>query len=82
MASPLRKAFDWTLGLSLIGFGAAMGFVPIVQGWVFVLMGLAVLSSHSEFARRHYERLKGIGRKVRQKVHDARERRRHPDDPA
>ena len=82
MASPLRKAFDWTLGLSLIGFGAAMSLVPIVQGWVFVLMGLAVLSSHSEFARRHYERLKGIGRKVRQKVHDARERRRHPDDVA
>lgn len=80
MATRLRKVIDWTLGLGLIAFGAAMSLVPIVQGWVFVVMGLAVLSSHSAFAKRHYDRLRQLGRKVRDKVHDARAQRSRPDE--
>lgn len=72
MTTKLRKAVDWTVGITLIAFGAAMGFVPVVQGWVFVVAGLAVLSSHSPLARRLYERLKGLGRKVRDRVSDRR----------
>jgi uncharacterized membrane protein YbaN (DUF454 family) len=65
MTSPLRKAVDWTVGLMLIGVGVIGGFLPVVQGWVFILAGLAVLSSHSTVASRMYERLKSLGRGVR-----------------
>jgi len=68
MTTRLRKAVDWTLGLGLIGLGIIGGFVPILQGWVFVVAGLAVLSSHSPFAKRLYDRFKGSVRRVREKV--------------
>jgi uncharacterized membrane protein YbaN (DUF454 family) len=59
---------DWTLGLILIGVGVIGGFVPGLQGWIFVLAGLAVLSSHSRWARSLYERVKSLGRKARDRV--------------
>jgi len=45
--SRVRVTLDWIIGctLLLIGF---LGFIlPILQGWIFVLAGLAVLGSHS-----------------------------------
>ena len=72
----LRKFLDWTFGLILIGIGIIGGFVPILQGWVFILAGLAVLSSHSTFARRLNEWAKGVGRNVRERVRSRRDRRR------
>jgi hypothetical protein len=64
-----QLAFDWITGLLLIAIGVITGPVPIVQGWVFVLAGLAILSKHSPLARRWFERVRRIG-------HDARERLR------
>ena len=60
--------FDWALGLTLLGIGVVGGFLPILQGWVFILAGLAVLSSHSKWARAIYDRLKGAGRNLRDKL--------------
>jgi uncharacterized membrane protein YbaN (DUF454 family) len=72
----LRKFLDWTIGLILIGIGIIGGFVPILQGWIFILAGLAVLSSHSAHAHRLNEWAKGIGRNVKEKVRARRERGR------
>lgn len=70
----LRKFLDWTLGLLLIGIGIVGGFVPVLQGWVFILAGLAVLSSHSAFARRLHEWAKSLGRRIKERVHNRRHR--------
>ena len=60
----IRKVVDWILGLTLIAIGMVGGLVPILQGWVFIVAGLAVLSSHSRWARAAIERLKGVGRRL------------------
>jgi uncharacterized membrane protein YbaN (DUF454 family) len=73
---PARRIFDWVLGLTLIGMGIVGGFVPVLQGWVLILAGLAVLSSHSRWARAILDRLRGYGRKLRVKVSE----RRHRND--
>ena len=66
--SKVRMIVDWVVGLMLIGIGLVGGIVPVLQGWVFILAGLAVLSSHSRWARAILDRLKGIGRKIRDKI--------------
>ena len=72
-----RKLFDWVVGLALIGIGIIGGFVPIFQGWVFILAGLAVLSSHSRWARAIYEPLKARIKRVRHGVRERVTRHRH-----
>ncbi len=62
-----RVVFDWVAGLVLIAIGVIGGFVPILQGWVFVLAGLAVLSKHSRLARRWFERIRQMGRVVKKR---------------
>jgi len=71
---PIRRIVDWVLGLTLIGVGIVGGFVPILQGWVFIVAGLAVLSSHSRWARAILDRVKNLGRKLRTKVSERRGR--------
>lgn len=68
MVSKLRKALDWTIGLILVAIGIVGFFVPILQGWIFVLAGLGVLSSHSRIAQKILERIKSAGRSIRDKV--------------
>ena len=80
MTPRLRKIIDWTAGLSLIAIGVVGGFLPIFQGWVFVIAGLAVLSSHSPLAKRLYDRFKGSVKKVRDKISGSRVQD-PPDDP-
>jgi hypothetical protein len=60
--------FDWVSGLLLIVIGVIGGFVPILQGWVFILAGLAILSKHSPLARRWFDRVKQMARKARQRL--------------
>jgi hypothetical protein len=64
----VRRVVDWVLGLSFIGAGVVMGFIPILQGWVLVLAGLAILSSHSRLAHVLLERLKKAGRSIRDHI--------------
>ncbi len=63
--SPARRIADWVVGLSLIAAGIVAGFIPVIQGWPFVLAGLAILSSHSRFARAMLDRIKRAGRGIR-----------------
>jgi uncharacterized membrane protein YbaN (DUF454 family) len=73
--SRARKIADWVIGLTLIAAGIVAGFLPVIQGWVFVLAGLAVLSSHSRIARTVLDRLKRAGRGVRDRI------AKRPSDP-
>jgi len=66
--SSVRKTVDWVVGLTLIVFGIICGFLPVLQGWVFIVAGLAVLSSHSRYARALYERIKKVGKSVKDRV--------------
>jgi hypothetical protein len=59
---------DWVLGLTLIAAGIVAGFLPFIQGWMLILAGLAVLSSHSRLARTALDRLKSAGRGLRRKT--------------
>lgn len=72
----VRKIVDWVVGLTLIAIGIIGGFIPILQGWVFILAGLAVLSSHSRWAKAILDRVKETGRDVREKVSERYQRRR------
>ena len=56
--SRLRKVFDWTLGIGLIALGIVGLVLPGLQGILFILGGLAILSSHSVIARRLLDNLK------------------------
>jgi hypothetical protein len=60
-----QLVFDWMTGLSLIAVGVIGLFVPILQGILFILAGLAVLSKHSALAHRLFERVKQAGRKAK-----------------
>lgn len=68
MTTRIRKVVDWIVGLTLIAVGIIGGFIPVMQGWIFVLAGLAVLSSHSTIAHGIHERVKTWGRQVKEKL--------------
>jgi uncharacterized membrane protein YbaN (DUF454 family) len=63
-----RKIADWVVGLALIALGIVGGFLPVIQGWPFILAGLAILSSHSPLAKRILDRLKRAGRGLRDRI--------------
>ena len=62
-----RQVLRWGkigLGFLLILIGVIGGFIPIVQGWMFVLPGLAILATEFVWARRLLEKARArIGRK-------------------
>ena len=64
----VRKIVDWVVGVSLIIVGIAGLFLPVLQGIVLIVAGFAVLSRHSKWARAVYNRMKQVGRTVRDRV--------------
>ena len=42
----LRKAFRITLGITLVILGLIGGLIPILQGWMFGIPGLIILSEY------------------------------------
>ena len=73
----LRKILDLTLGLTLVGIGILGGLIPVLQGWVFIIAGLAILSRYDRRASALYDRVRGVGRAIRESL----ARRRRPEDP-
>ncbi len=73
----LRVTVDWIVGCALLLIGILGFILPILQGWIFVLAGLAVLSSHS----RRIERLNRWIRSLLAKLRDRVFRRRGPEVP-
>jgi uncharacterized membrane protein YbaN (DUF454 family) len=47
-----------TLGVFFLLLGVIGGFLPVIQGWIFVLIGLALLAEELPWVRRRLERLK------------------------
>ena len=66
--SRARKIFDWIAGVSLILLGIVGLVLPVLQGILFILAGLAILSSHSAYARRLQEAIRAFGRRVRDRI--------------
>lgn len=63
-----RVIFDWILGITLLLIGVVGFVLPFLQGWIFFLAGLAVLSSHNRHAKLAMDWLKKKGRAVRERV--------------
>lgn len=47
-----------SIGSLLIVFGVIGGFIPVLQGWIFVLGGLSLLAQESDRARLLLERVR------------------------
>jgi len=47
-----------SIGSLLIVLGVISGFVPVLQGWIFVLGGLSLLAQESDRARLLLERVR------------------------
>jgi len=54
----VKRVVVLVIGWSLIGLGIVGLAVPILQGVLFILLGLFVLSRESVWARRHFESLR------------------------
>ena len=61
--SPLKKV----LGIFLILIGIISGFIPIIQGWIFVLAGLLLLGFTRKDIRRWVKRGKIIFKRKKTK---------------
>ena len=66
--SRARKVLDWIVGVSLLLLGIVGLVLPGLQGILFILAGLAILSSHSALARRVQEALKSRVARLRDRV--------------
>jgi uncharacterized membrane protein YbaN (DUF454 family) len=57
-AKHIKRIISLTIGWTLILLGVVGLFVPILQGILFILLGLYVLSRESKTARRLLDRLR------------------------
>ena len=62
------------LGWALIGLGVVGLFLPILQGVLFILLGLYVLSRESRIARHWFERLRARFPRADARLQEWRER--------
>ncbi len=85
MQRELRRIALLVLGWALLLLGVAGLFLPVLQGVLFILLGLYVLSRESEVAHRLFERLRARYPQVDRRVQAIRDRFRgrwgeHDDD--
>jgi hypothetical protein len=66
-----------SLGWALIGLGIVGLFLPVLQGMLFLLAGLAVLSRESATARRLFRRMRRRYPKADARLHELGKRVRH-----
>ena len=67
-SSRARVIIDWIVGLSLLVLGIVGLFLPVLQGLLFIGLGLVVLSKHSRLARAGLDRLKKAGHDFKDRV--------------
>ena len=58
MIRHIHRGVVISLGVFFLLLGVISGFLPVLQGWIFVLIGLALLAEEIPWVRRHLERLK------------------------
>ena len=52
MKRQVERALRLTLGSILLLIGVIGGFIPVLQGWIFILGGLTLMAPESRHARR------------------------------
>ncbi len=91
MKETINRIFVLVLGWSLVVLGIIGLFVPILQGILFILVGLWVLSRESHWARRSLRkmrlkfptadrRMRELERKLRRSRQDRKSRKGQDDD--
>lgn len=65
----LKRLVLLTLGWALVALGVVGLFLPILQGILFILAGLSILSHESETAHRWLERLRARFPKADERLH-------------
>lgn len=71
---PLWKKVLYTAGgIALIVAGGFMGFVPVLQGWIFALAGLYLLARVFPAVRRPLQR---VERRIKAKLAERRQKRK------
>jgi hypothetical protein len=68
MPQKVKRILRITAGFALLILGVICGPIPIVQGWPFVLAGLAILAVDYVWAHRWMTRIKSGAAKVADKV--------------
>ena len=58
MKDIIKKSLRIFLGIVLILIGIIGGFIPILQGWMFILAGCAVIGIRPSFIKKKYIELK------------------------
>ncbi len=64
----LRVLAEWVMGIVCLILGVIGWILPIMQGWLFIFLGLALLSRHALWARRLNEKLKGAAHRVKERL--------------
>ena len=57
LSPPMMFALRITLGIIFIILGIIGGFVPIMQGWIFMLLAVLVLFPQSKFAIKSLDKI-------------------------
>ncbi len=76
MSRAFRRIVVYVSGWSLLGLGIVGLFLPALQGILFILMGLLVLSRESQWARSLLTRLRERFPRVDAKLQEIKQRRR------
>lgn len=69
MVRQIRRTVTIALGLLFLLLGVISGFLPIIQGWIFVLIGLTLLAKELPFVHHRLERLKSRFPKQVEQLH-------------
>ena len=65
----LKRLVLLTLGWALVALGVVGLFLPVLQGVLFILAGLSILSHESKTAKRWLERLRARFPKADERLH-------------
>ena len=64
LPAPVLAALRITLGIIFIILGIIGGFVPIMQGWIFMLLAVLVLFPQSKFAIKSLDKIETKAPKI------------------
>jgi hypothetical protein len=69
MVRHIRRLVTITAGALFIVAGVISGFLPFIQGWIFVLIGLMLLAKEIPFVHHKLEQVKGRFPKQAEQLH-------------
>lgn len=58
MVRQIRRGVTIFFGVFFLLLGVIGGFLPVIQGWIFVLIGLTLLAKEIPWVHHHVERVK------------------------